>query len=100
MIKTRNTLFLILIGLLFILPVMADDDDDNIIAEIVVDLMAGAFIAVCETSATCTGFMNIIAFIGFIILAICACVLGTCGRFRGRMFKKKYPAGWNNIYRL
>jgi len=102
MIKTRNTLFLILIGLLFILPVMADDDDDNIIAEIVVDLMAGAFIAVCETSATCTGFMNIIAFIGFIILAICACVLGPTVVFEGACSKKNIRRGGTTYigYRL
>ena len=70
------TTFLIL-AFTFVKPVIADDDeDDNILGEIVVDLMVGAFVAACETSVTCSYYMNILAVFFMIVSIITCCING------------------------
>lgn len=52
-----------------------DDDDDNIIGEIVIDLMVGVGMSICEQYATCQAFMTIIAIMSLVFLCF-ACLAG------------------------
>jgi predicted membrane protein len=74
----RKILSFIVLAMVFMIPVMAEDDDDDIVTEIIIDLAVGIFIAVCETSATCTYFMYIVSIFVLFILLISCCINGSC----------------------
>ena len=73
MTNMRKILSFILLTMVFMIPVMADDDDD-IVTEIIIDLVVGMFIAVCETSTSCTYFMYIVSIFVLFILLISCCI--------------------------
>lgn len=52
-----------------------DDDDDNVVGEIVIDLMVGVGMSICEQYATCQAFMTIIAIISLVFMCF-ACLAG------------------------
>lgn len=62
-----------------ILPkfVRAEDDDDDILGEIIVDLFIGIAVSACETNATCNKFMSIIA-ITIVIFTLIMCCINGC----------------------
>ena len=75
MFSKKNTIYLITfltLAFTFIKPVIAsdDDDDDNFITEMVIDISFGVFMAVCETSASCMGFMKIVFYISLVVAVI------------------------------
>ena len=76
--QTLAKIFFLLTIFLTILPkfVKADDDDDDIVGEIIVDLFAGVAMAACETSATCSSFMTIFTIAMFLFTLLCCCING------------------------
>ena len=75
---SKNTIAKILFVLTIMLTIFpkfirAEDADEYDEGEIAVDLMAGAAIAICETSATCSLFMYFIA-----ISALITILFGLC----------------------
>ena len=77
--QTLAKIFFLLTIFLTILPkfVKADDDDDDIIGEIMIDLFIGVALAVCETSATCSSFMTIVT-IAMILFTLLGCCISGC----------------------
>ena len=78
--QTLTKIFFFFTIVLFILPKLIraeDDDDDDIIGEIIVDLIAGAAVAACETNAICSAFMTIVA-IAFITLSLIGFCINGC----------------------
>ena len=77
--QTLTKIFFLLTIFLTILPkfVKADDDDDDIIGEIIVDLLIGVAMAACETSATCSSFMTIVS-IAIILFTLLGCCISGC----------------------
>lgn len=75
--STTNKIFLIL-GLIMILTknVRADDDDDDILAEIMIDLMIGVGMSICEQYATCQAIMTVVIMIT-LVLACIGCIIST-----------------------
>jgi hypothetical protein len=66
--------------------VYAEDDDDNWVSELAFDLLIGAGMAICETSATCSSFMTIVAIFVtaiLIVYTLCVCVCGSNEDRRG-----------------
>ena len=77
MLSKGNLMKYLIMMLIILQPVFGEEEEDgSIIGEIVVDLMVGAFIAVCETSATCNSFMNIVAALFVVVFLIGCCVNG------------------------
>ena len=76
---SRNFLFYALCALLFATKFAYgwDDDDDDEIADAIVDLMIGVGLALCQESAACSGIMTIISFI-ILIIAIIGCICNGC----------------------
>ena len=92
--QTLAKIFFFFTIVLAIMPkfIRAEDDDDDILGQIVVDLMVGIAVAVCETNATCSAFMTIVAIAFIIISLICCCINGCrCDdeyRPSGRTFRR------------
>ena len=76
--QTLAKIFFCLTIVIAILPkfVRADDDDDDILGEIMVDLFVGVAMATCETNATCSKFMSIVMFAIILITLIGCCING------------------------
>jgi len=53
-----------------------DDDDDNVLGEIVVDLIVGAAVGMCQENAVCNYYLSIITFVIIIITIIGWCAAG------------------------
>ena len=53
--------------------IIATDDDDNILGEIVVDLMIGAGISICESFVFCRLMMVFVGFVSLIAVLIGLC---------------------------
>ena len=68
--------YLIFCFTLFAMVRADDDEDSSILGELVVDLMFGVGMAICETSIMCSGIMT---FIGVIVLLmmLCTCLCGS-----------------------
>jgi hypothetical protein len=62
---SRNFIFYIVCALLFATKFAygIDDEDDDEIADAIVDLMVGVGLALCQGNATCSGIMSIISII-------------------------------------
>lgn len=73
--NTITKIFFIFTIFIAIFPkfIRAEDDDDDIVGEIIMDLAVGVMIAMCETSVTCSSFMNIVIIIALISLPFCLC---------------------------
>lgn len=79
-----------------------EDDEDDILGEILVDMMVGVAIAVCETSVACTQIMHIIGTIVILITLIswicngCRCETPTKRDVRrgATIVSSRYAAKW------
>ena len=73
--NTTIKIFFIFTIFIAIFPkfIRAEDDDDDIVGEIIMDLSSGVMIAMCETSVACSSFMPIVAIITLISLPFCLC---------------------------
>ena len=72
----KSILLFALIFMIKFMMVFAEDDDDDIKGEIVVDLFVGAAIEVCTHYATCSVILFILSVI-VLISALIGCILGT-----------------------
>jgi len=54
-----------------------DDDEDDILGEILVDIMVGAAIAVCQSNAVCNGLLTLVTVI-FITISLIGWCLSSC----------------------
>ena len=78
MISRSNTLTLLLLSIIFSTGLCYDDDDDNIIGEIVIDLLAGVMIEECGKYPTCRFYLTFIS-LTILLTALISCVLsGEC----------------------
>ena len=55
--------------------VFAENDDDDIMGEIIVDLLIGVAVEICSHYTTCSAIMTIIVIISLIVMFI-GCMLG------------------------
>ena len=53
-----------------------DDDEDDILGEILVDILVGAAIAVCQSNAACNGLLTLVTVIFITISLIGWCLSG------------------------
>ena len=80
MFKLNNFRRLLFIALIFIayktirVAAWDDDDEDDIIGEIIVDMIVGAGMAVCEQYATCRLMMTIITLASLVFVCVGMCV--------------------------
>lgn len=72
--NTVKILFIFTI-MLTILPkfIRAEDDDDDFLSEVVIDLMIGGAIAICESFHLCHMFITAVTVITIISLPFCLC---------------------------
>tara|TARA_B100000925_G_C21895825_1_gene424940 strand:- start:214 stop:540 length:327 start_codon:yes stop_codon:yes gene_type:complete len=71
--KPRYLIYAI-VFLTLLSQVRGEDDDDDILGELITDIMVGAAVAACETSAGCNGLLTIISFISVLfVLTTCIC---------------------------
>tara|TARA_B100001121_G_C18617819_1_gene587780 strand:+ start:674 stop:1012 length:339 start_codon:yes stop_codon:yes gene_type:complete len=77
--QTLAKIFFCLTIVIAILPkfVRAEDDDEDILGEIMVDLFIGVAMAACETSATCSSFMTIVT-IAIVLFTTLGCCINGC----------------------
>lgn len=67
---------LIILFIITISVVKAEEDDDDILGEILTDILVGSAVAVCESYAACKGFMILITIVFIIISLIGWCCNG------------------------
>ena len=77
--QTLSKIFFFFTIVLFILPkfIRAEEDDDDLLGEIIVDLMVGVAVSACETNAMCSAFMTIMT-IAIIIISLIGCCINGC----------------------
>ena len=54
-----------------------DDDEDDILGELIIDILAGAAVAACQSNASCNAVLTITTFI-FIIIALVSWCMDGC----------------------
>ena len=53
-----------------------EDDDDDIIGEIIVDLLIGAAVSVCQSNAVCNLYLTLFTVLFVVIALVNACING------------------------
>lgn len=77
----KTTVYVILAILLFSMFVAVkaeSDEDDNLIAEVVADLVTGIFVEMCMESSHCATMLTTFCFASLIVGLVITCVTGEC----------------------
>ena len=79
-VKSKIVYYLPFVFMLFIFCTKVvraeDDDDDDILGELIIDILAGAAVAACQSNAACNAVLTIITLIFVIIALISWCMDG------------------------
>jgi hypothetical protein len=54
----------------------ADDDDDDVLGELMIDMLTGVAVAACQSNAVCNGILSIVTVTLFIATLIAWCIGG------------------------
>lgn len=71
----KSTLLIAMLFMIKFIMVFAEEEEDDIMGEIMVDLFIGAAMEVCSYYVTCSLIMSI-TFMAILILTLIGCVLG------------------------
>ena len=74
----KYSFLIVLIFMINFMIVFAENDDDDIMGEIIVDLLIGVAVEICSHSTTCSAIMTIIVIISenITLLTICDKIKG------------------------
>uniref|UniRef100_A0A6C0EPR1 Uncharacterized protein n=1 Tax=viral metagenome TaxID=1070528 RepID=A0A6C0EPR1_9ZZZZ len=94
-IKPKFIIPLLILFTKFQIIIAVDDDDDNILGEIVVDLLVGAGISICESFVFCKLMMLFVGFISLIavLIGICSGEIGCEDICNSRNARRSFTSG-------